>query len=82
VLAASEAGGLLNAPDATCKNIIVGPSSKGRGGTSTRPVKDNLKRYCAAVDREIEDLVVIVLDRPRHEKLIEDISRRRSPAFV
>ena len=72
VLAASEAGGLLNAPDCYMEKIIVGPSSKGVVDLDA-PVKDNLKRIARRLDREIEDLVVIVLDRPRHEKLVEDI---------
>ena len=37
------------------------------------PVKDNLKAIAKCLDRDVEDLVVIVLDRPRHEKLIRDI---------
>jgi len=72
VLAASEVGGLLNAPDCYMEKIIVGPSSKGVVDLDA-PVKDNLKRIARRLDREIEDLVVIVLDRPRHKKLIEDI---------
>src|SRR5947207_10466618 len=72
VLAASEAGGLLNAPDCYMEKIIVGPSSKGVVDLDA-PVKDNLKRIARRMDREIEDLVVIVLDRPRHQQLIEDI---------
>ena len=72
VLAASEAGGLLNAPDCYMEKIIVGPSSRGVVDIDA-PVKDNLKRIARRLDREIEDLVVIVLDRPRHKKLIEDI---------
>jgi fructose-1,6-bisphosphatase class II len=72
VLAASEAGGLLNAPDCYMEKIIVGPSSKGVIDIDA-PVKDNLKAIARRLDREIEDLVVIVLDRPRHKKLITDI---------
>ena len=72
VLAASEQGGLLNAPDCYMEKIIVGPSCKGIVDLDA-PVKDNLKAIARRLDREIEDLVVIVLDRPRHKKLIEDI---------
>src|ERR1041385_1956779 len=72
VLAASEAGGLLNAPDCYMEKIVVGPSSRGVVDIDA-PVKDNLKRIARRLDREIEDVVVIVLDRPRHKKLIEDI---------
>src|SRR3989338_1676611 len=72
VLAASEAGGLLNAPDCYMEKIIVGPSCKGIVDLDAPP-KENLKRIARRLDREIEDLVVIVLDRPRHQKLIDEI---------
>jgi fructose-1,6-bisphosphatase II len=72
VLAASEEGGLLNAPDCYMEKIVVGPSAKGVIDIDA-PVKDNLKAIARRLDREIEDLVVIVLDRPRHKKLINDI---------
>jgi fructose-1,6-bisphosphatase II len=72
VLAASEEGGLLNAPDCYMEKIVVGPSAKGVIDIDA-PVKDNLKAIARRLDREIEDLVVIVLDRPRHKKLISDI---------
>jgi len=72
VLAASERGGLLHAPDLYMEKIIVGPSCKGAVDLDA-PVADNLKAVAKRLDRDVEDLVVIVLDRPRHEKLIADI---------
>src|SRR5712672_2523527 len=72
VLAASERGGLLHAPDLYMEKIIVGPSCKGAVDLDA-PVADNLKAIAKRLDRDVEDLVVIVLDRPRHEKLIADI---------
>src|SRR5277367_1070711 len=74
VLAASERGGLLHAPDLYMEKIIVGPSCKGAVDLDA-PVADNLKSIAKRLDRDVEDLVVIVLDRPRHEKLIEQIRR-------
>lgn len=74
VLAASEKGGLLHAPDIYMDKIVVGPSSKGKVDLEA-PVEDNLTAIAKALDREVGDLVVIVLDRPRHEKLIADIRR-------
>jgi fructose-1,6-bisphosphatase class II len=74
VLAASERGGLLNAPDIYMEKLVVGPSSKGKVDINA-PVEDNLKAIAKALDREVHDLVVIVLDRPRHEKLISDIRK-------
>ncbi len=72
VLAASERGGLLNAPDCYMEKIVVGPSCKDAVEMDA-PVADNLKNIAKRLDRDVEDLVVIVLDRPRHEKLIADI---------
>ncbi len=72
VLAASEKGGLLHAPDLYMEKIVVGPSCKGAVELDA-PVLDNLRAIAKRLDRDIEDLVVIVLDRPRHEKLVNDI---------
>src|SRR5207237_2221404 len=72
VLAASERGGLLNAPDCYMEKIVVGPSCKDAVHLDS-PVADNLKNIARRLQRDVEDLVVIVLDRPRHEKLISDI---------
>jgi len=72
VLAASNKGGLLHAPDCYMEKIIVGPAAKGAIHLDAT-VKENLKAIATRLDRAISDLVVIVLDRPRHEKLIEDI---------
>jgi len=72
VLAASEKGGLLHAPDLYMEKIVVGPSCKGAVELDA-PVIENLRAIAKRLDRDIKDLVVIVLDRPRHEKLIEDI---------
>ncbi|MFL6301435.1 MAG: class II fructose-bisphosphatase [Terriglobales bacterium] len=72
VLAASEKGGLLNAPDLYMEKLVVGPSCKGAVDLDA-PVKDNLRAIAKRLDRDIHDLVVMVLERERHEKLIADI---------
>jgi fructose-1,6-bisphosphatase class II len=72
VLAASERGGLLHAPDLYMEKIVVGPTCKGAVDLDA-PVAENLRAIAKRLDRDIEDLVVIVLDRPRHERLINDI---------
>ncbi|PYQ08454.1 MAG: class II fructose-bisphosphatase [Acidobacteria bacterium] len=74
VIAAAEKGGLLNAPDIYMEKLVVGPSSKGKVDINA-PVEDNLKALAKALDREVHDLVIIVLDRPRHERLIADIRK-------
>jgi fructose-1,6-bisphosphatase class II len=72
VLAASEGGGLLHAPDIYMEKLVVGPSSRDVVDLDA-PVKFNLRAIAQSLNRTVEDLVVIVLDRPRHEKLIADI---------
>src|SRR6516225_9576817 len=72
VLAASEPGGLLHAPDCYMEKIVVGPAAKGAVDIDA-PVKDNLKAIARRLQRGVDDLVVVVLDRPRHEKLIAGI---------
>src|SRR5262245_8665318 len=75
VLAASTKGGLLHAPDLYMEKLVVGPSSKDHVNLDA-PVSDNLRAIARCLGRSVEDLVVIVLDRPRHEKLIADIRAR------
>jgi fructose-1,6-bisphosphatase class II len=72
VLAASNKGGLLHAPDCYMEKIIVGPSAKNAIDINA-PVADNLKAIARALKRDVPDLVVIVLDRERHAQLIADI---------
>src|SRR5579859_908373 len=72
VLAASERGGLLHALDCYMEKIVVGPAAKGAVELEA-PVKHNLKAIARRLQRGVDDLVVVVLDRPRHQKLIGDI---------
>jgi fructose-1,6-bisphosphatase class II len=72
VLAAAERGGLLHAPDVYMQKLIVGPTAKGKLHLDA-PVAENLRALAKAFDRDVEDLTIVVLDRPRHEQLIEDI---------
>ena len=72
VLAASEKGGLLHAPDCYMERIIIGPAAKGAVELDA-PVKQNLKAIARRLQRGVDDLVVVVLDRPRHQKLISEI---------
>lgn len=72
VLAAAERGGLLNAPDIYMDKIVVGPSCRGSVDIDA-PVKDNLKNIARRLGRDIGDLTVIVLERSRHKKLINDV---------
>jgi fructose-1,6-bisphosphatase II / sedoheptulose-1,7-bisphosphatase len=79
VLAASESDGLLHAPDLYMEKIIVGPSCRGAVELDA-PVEHNLRLVAKRLDRDVEDLVVMVFDRPRHEKIIRDIRKISRPA--
>ena len=72
VLAASDKGGLLHAPDLYMEKLVVGPSSKDSVSLDA-PVHENLKAIASCLGRNVEDLVVVVLDRERHAQLISDI---------
>lgn len=72
VLAASERGGLLHAPDIYMDKIVVGPTARGKVDLDA-PVEDNLKVIAAAFDCAVSALTVVVLDRDRHRGLIDDI---------
>jgi fructose-1,6-bisphosphatase class II len=72
VLATSDRGGLLHAPDLYMEKLVVGPSAKHEVSLDA-PVADNLRIIARCLEREVDDLVIIVLDRPRHETLIEKI---------
>src|SRR5512134_1408726 len=72
VLAASDEGGLLHAPDLYMEKLVVGPSSRHLVDLDA-PVRENLRAIARALGRQVDELTVVVLDRPRHEKLIGDI---------
>ena len=72
VLAASNKGGLLHAPDLYMEKLVVGPNAK-HAVFLDAPVAHNLRGIARALNRLVEELVVVVLDRPRHEKLIREI---------
>src|ERR1700737_2955192 len=74
VLAASEKGGLLHAPDCYMEKIVVGPSCKNAIELDA-PVAVNLKNIARRMQRGGDDLGVVVLDRPRNEKLIAGIRK-------
>jgi fructose-1,6-bisphosphatase II len=72
VMAVSEPGGLLHAPDTYMDKLVVGPPAKGKVDLD-RPVKENLRIIAQSLGREIDDLTVVILDRPRHEQLINEV---------
>src|SRR5215467_3855768 len=76
VLAASEKGGLLHAPDLYMEKLIVPQPCRGVVELDA-PVGDNLRAIAKALSRDVDDLVITVLDRPRHELLVSHIRASR-----
>ncbi|RLC29954.1 class II fructose-bisphosphatase [Candidatus Woesebacteria bacterium] len=74
VLAAAEKGGLFHAPDMYMDKIVVGPESVGKIHLDA-PAKDNLKAVAKSLNRAIKDLIVVILDRERHEDKIAEIRK-------
>lgn len=72
VLAATETGGFLHAPDMYMDKIAVGPKAKGKIHLDA-PVIDNLRAVASAYEKKIEDLTVVILNRPRHDKIIKEV---------
>ena len=72
VMAVSEKNGLLYCPDTYMEKLVVRPAAKGVVDIRAS-VKDNLEGIARALSRDIDDLVVVILDRPRHEQLIKEV---------
>lgn len=77
VIAAGSKGSLLHAPDTYMEKIAVGSQAKKAIDLNVS-VKENLKKVAKALDKRISDLTVMILDRERHLKLIEDVRQTGS----
>ena len=74
VIAIAPKGCLLHAPDMYMDKIAVGPRAKGCINIDA-PIQENLERVAKALERNVRDLSVVVLDRERHQGIIEDVRR-------
>lgn len=74
VIAAGPKGGLLSAPDTYMDKIAVGPAAISVIDLN-HSVSVNLKKVAKALSKNINEITVIVLDRPRHENLIKEIRK-------
>jgi fructose-1,6-bisphosphatase II len=72
VLAASETGGLTNAPDTYLEKLAVGPVVAGCVDI-TLPPAENVRRIAEALRRKASDITIVILDRERHEQLIAEV---------
>ena len=72
VIAIAEKGGFLHAPDTYMQKLAVGPKARGVIDITATPT-ENLRRIAKAQQVYIEDLCVVILDRPRHQDLIREV---------
>jgi fructose-1,6-bisphosphatase II len=71
-IAIAPKGGFLHAPDMYMEKIAVGPSARGAIDIDASPT-ENLKRVAEAKACYVQDLTVVILDRPRHDKIVNEI---------
>lgn len=74
VIAIAEKGHFLHAPDTYMDKLAVGPRAKGAIDIRLSPT-ENLENIAKAIGMKVTDLTVIILNRPRHQKLIEEVRR-------
>lgn len=74
VIAAAEKGNFLHAPDTYMDKIACGPDAKGSIDIDKSPT-ENVKAVAAALNKSVNDLTVVILDRPRHADLIAEVRK-------
>lgn len=72
VIAISERGGLMHAPDCYMEKLVVPPPAAGKVHLEW-PVEANLNVLAQSLDRDVDDLMVTILDRERHIDLIQRV---------
>ena len=77
VIAMAQKGHFLHAPDTYMEKIAVGPKAVGAVDLS-RTIEENLESVAAAKGYRLADLTVVILDRPRHEEIIQRVRRAGS----
>lgn len=73
-IALAPRGGFLHAPDMYMEKLVVGPLAKGAIDINETPAV-NLRRVAEAKGRRVEELTVVILDRPRHERMVTEIRK-------
>lgn len=72
VIAVAEKGGFLHAPDTYMDKLACGPGAKGAIDLDRTP-RENVFRVAEALSKPVEDMMVAILDRPRHHDLIQEV---------
>lgn len=81
VMAIAEEGGMLHAPDTYMLKIAAGKEAKGHLDIR-QSATENLKRLADLKKQRVSDLTAVVLDRPRHKELIEEIRAAGARIFL
>ncbi|MFM6928138.1 MAG: class II fructose-bisphosphatase [Bdellovibrio sp.] len=74
VIAIAEKGKFLHAPDTYMDKIACGPEAKGKIDIDKTPT-ENVHAVAAALQKSVNDLTVVILDRPRHKELIDEVRK-------
>ena len=74
VIAVAERGQFLHAPDTYMEKIACGPQARGQISLDASPA-ENIRAVAKALNKEVADVTVVILDRPRHEKLIGEVRK-------
>ncbi len=81
VIAIAEEGGFLHAPDTYMSKIAVGPSARGAIDLRASPT-ENLRNIARKKNCNVDDLTVVILDRPRHADLIAEVRRTGARIYM
>ncbi|MBT8190650.1 MAG: class II fructose-bisphosphatase [Bacteroidia bacterium] len=81
VMAIGKKGNLLNAPDIYMNKIAVGPDGVGCVDIRDTPT-NNLKRLAQKKGCSVSDLTIVILDRPRHKELIEEVRNNGARIYL
>lgn len=75
VLAVAKGGTFLKAPDMYMEKLIVGPSAKGLIDLS-KPLIENIEIVAKSKNKRLDELMIVVLDKPRHKKLYKTCKKK------
>ena len=81
VIAAAQKGGFLHAPDTYMKKIACGPRCQGHINLDLSPT-ENIQRISEVLEKPLSDVTVVILDRPRHEDLVQEVRKTGGPYSI
>ena len=74
VLAVADKGSFLKAPDMYMEKLIVGPEAKGVIDLN-KPLMENINNVAKALNKKLNELMIVILDKPRHTQIIKDLQK-------